>query len=292
MDGKTIIQGRSIGQTEIDQIRRLMAENPDWNRTRLSRELCAAWNWCDLRGRPKDMASRTLLLKLERRGLIVLPPRQASATINARRNASLPVIEHDRTVISSDLSDLLPLSLNVVEGDADELVLFKSLIVQYHYLGLRNTVGENLKYVIRSADGRLLGAVLFGSPAWKTKPRDTFIGWNARQRESGLWAITNNTRFLILPWVRVDNLASHVLSRICRRIANDWQGKYGHPIHLLETFVERDRFRGTCYQAANWMRVGQTRGRTRNDRNHTINLPVKDVYLYPLNRNFRRKLAS
>ena len=164
--------------------------------------------------------------------------------------------------------------------------------MQHHYLGLRNTVGKSLKYLVRAAGGVLLGAMLFGSPAWKTKPRDAFIGWSARQRESGLWAITNNTRFLILPWVRVDNLASHVLSRICRRIDSDWQEKYGHSIHLLESFVERDRFRGTCYQAANWVRVGRTQGRTRNDRNHTIRLPVKDVYLYPLKRNFRRQLVS
>jgi hypothetical protein len=290
MDGQCI-QGRRIGSAEIRLIRGLLGKHSDWNRTRLSRELCEIWDWRDHKGRLKDMASRTLLLKLERRGLITLPPRQ-SVSPNANRNRSPAPIEHDRREIRCVLRELLPLSIGTVDGNTDEPKLFRSLIAQYHYLGLRNTVGQNMKYLIRATDGRLLGAALFGSPAWKTKPRDAFIGWSARQRESGLWAITNNTRFLILPWVRVDNLASHVLSRICRRIDSDWQEKYGHSIHLLESFVERDRFRGTCYQAANWVRVGRTQGRTRNDRNHTIRLPVKDVYLYPLKRNFRRQLVS
>lgn len=291
MDGEIVLQGRSIGQSEIDLVRGLMVENSDWNRSKLSRELCVVWNWRDVRGQLKDMACRTLLLKLERRGLIVLPLRQRPS-MNGMRNRSLPSIDHDRTAISCGLRDLLPLSIDTIDGNADDLGLFKSLIVQHHYLGLRNTVGKNLKYLVRAADGRLLGAALFGSAAWKTKPRDTFIGWSERQRELGLPGITNNTRFLILPWVRVDNLASHTLSRICLRIDIDWQVKYGHRIHLLETFVERDRFRGTCYQAANWTRVGQTQGRTRNDRNRTIGATLKDIYLYPLNKNFRRELVS
>lgn len=286
-----IIQGRRVGPAEIGLIRELLCKHKDWNRSRLSRELCELWAWRDHTGRLKDMASRTLLLKLERRGLISLPPRQGVSP-NAKRNRSPVLIEHDRREIKSDLRELLPLSVYTVDGNAEALKIFKSLIAQHHYLGLRNTVGQNMKYLIRARGGRLLGAALFGSPAWKTKPRDVFIGWNVRQREAGLWRITNNTRFLILPWVRVDNLASHILSRLCSRIDSDWQAKYGHRIHLLETFVDRDRFRGVCYQAANWVRVGQTQGRTRNDRYNSIQVAIKDVYLYPLSRNFRRELMA
>jgi hypothetical protein len=287
---ETIIQGRSIGHREVDEVRRLLAEHPEWNRTRVSRELCEAWDWRNAHGRLKDMACRTLLLKIEQRGLIVLPPRR-NPPGNAARNRSIPLFDHDQTPVSCCLQALLPLSIRAVDDDADELEIFKSLITQHHYLGLRNTVGENRKYLIRDRRGRLLGGLLFGSAAWQTAPRDTFIGWTVQARQSGLSRITNNTRFLIPPWVRVPHLASHILSRISRRIDADWQVKYGHRIHLLETFVDRDRFRGTCYRAANWIRVGQTQGRTRNGPRGAPPAPVKDVYVYPLSRNFRRELC-
>jgi len=288
---ETIIQGRSIGQREVDEVLRLLAEHPEWNRTRLSRELCETWNWRNAHRQIKDMACRALLLKLEQRELIVLPPRQ-NRPVNAVRNRVVPLIDHDQTAISCCLQALLPLSIRAVDADADELQIFKSLIAQHHYLGLRTTVGENRKYLIRDRRDRLLGGMLFGSAAWQTKPRDTFIGWSLQARRSGLSRITNNTRFLISPWVRVPHLASHVLSRISRRIGADWQVKYGHRIHLLETFVDRDRFRGTCYRAANWIHVGQTQGRTRNGPRGAPPVPIKDVYVYPLSRNFRRELCS
>ena len=236
------------------------------------------------------MACRTLLLKLEKRGLLVLPPRR-QAPVNAARNRTLALVEHERTLVAASLGHLTPLAISSIGENADELVIFKSLIAQHHYLGLRNTVGENLKYLIRDPQGRLLGALLFGSAAWKTKPRDSFIGWNAQARRSGLSRITNNTRFVIPPWIRVAHLASHILSRISRRISADWEAKYGHGIHLLETFVDRGRFRGTCYQAANWIRVGQTQGRTRNGPRGAPPVPIKDVYVYSLNKNFRRDLC-
>lgn len=274
----------------MDRVRRLLAEHPDWNRTRLSRELCAAWNWRNDQGQPKDMACRSLLLKLEQRGLIVLPPRR-NPPVNGARNRSLPLLDHDQSPVVGSLRDLLPVAIRTVDADADELIVFKSLIAQHHYLGLRNTVGENLKYLIRDSRGRLLGALLFGSAAWQTKPRDTFIGWSVQARRSGLSRITNNTRFLIPEWVRVPHLASHILSRVSRRIDADWQAKYGHGIHLLETFVDRGRFRGTCYRAANWIRVGQTQGRTRNGPRGAPPAPAKDIYVYPLSKNFRRELC-
>lgn len=160
------------------------------------------------------------------------------------------------------------------------------------YLGYRGAVGENIKYLIRDAHGRPLACLLFGSAAWKTAPRDAFIGWNYRSREGNLRYLTNNMRFLILPWVRVPHLASHILSRIARRIRQDWEEKYGHPIYVLETFVDRSLFRGVCYRSANWILTGQTKGRTRNDRNHAIHAPIKDVYVYPLIKDFRRRLCS
>jgi len=291
MSTESIIQGRSIGSVELGLIRRFLSENPGWNRTRLSRELCVAWDWRNERGQIKDMAARTLLLKLERRGWIALPA-PLHCPDNAGRNRVWPGIKPDRTPIIAALSRLLPLSVRPVDTDANDRALFRSLVARHHYLGLRNTVGENLKYLARDVQGRVVGALLFGSAAWKTQPRDAFIGWDAPCREAGLTRITNNTRFLIPEWVRVPHLASHVLARVTRRISDDWQAKYGHRVYLLETFVDRSRFRGTCYRAANWILVGQTQGRTRNDRYSVIQVPVKDIYVYPLSRNFRRELGG
>jgi len=286
---ETVIQGRLIGTAEVDLVRRLLDENPDWHRTRLSRELCVLWDWRNGAGRMKDMAARTLLLKLEQRGLVVLPSRQR-APVNAHRNRSFPSCDYDRTPIAGALQTLLPLSIDTVEGE--QLGLFKSLIAEHHYLGLQNTVGENLKYLVRDRHGRMVGALLFGSAAWQTRPRDVFIGWSAAARKARLSRITNNTRFLIPEWVEVPHLASHILARVSRRIDGDWRAKYGHPIDLLETFVDRSRYRGTCYRAANWVYVGQTQGRTRNGPNDGPSVPIKDVYVYPLNRHFRKELCD
>ncbi|NCQ36417.1 DUF4338 domain-containing protein [bacterium] len=153
-------------------------------------------------------------------------------------------------------------------------------------------MGENIRYLIRDRAGRPVGCALFGSAAWKCAARDAWIGWDRGTREANLWSLTNNTRFLVLPWVTVPHLASHMLGCLARRIRGDWQSKYGHPIHALETFVDRERFKGTCYQAANWVRLGSTQGRTRNDRDHCLHASVKDVYLYPLIRGFRRELCA
>jgi hypothetical protein len=164
-------------------------------------------------------------------------------------------------------------------------------LAAYHYLPYRSAVGENLAYLVRDRQGRDLACVLFGAAAWRLQPRDAFIGWTAAARQRHLEWVTNNSRFLILPWVRVAHLASCILGGIVRRLSADWQAHYGHPVHLVETFVERDRFRGTAYQAANWMGVGPTQGRTRQDRQHTIQAAVKDIYLYPLHAHFRETLC-
>jgi len=194
------------------------------------------------------------------------------------------------TEIAVGLGSLRPLKIELVErGSA--LAEFKSLIDQYHYLGFDRTVGENMKYTVRSNDGAPLACLLFGSAAWSCRDRDAFIGWSRGQRTGRLPMLTNNTRFLVLPNVKVPHLASHVLSLISRRVSADWEAKYGHPILLLETFVD-GRFRGTCYKAANWVRVGRTVGRGRDDRHHECALPEKDIYILPLKRQWRELLLQ
>jgi hypothetical protein len=285
-----VMQGRQIGGQDVELVRGLLASHPDWNRTRLSRELCARWNWHNAQGRPKDMAARTLLLKLERAGHLRLPARRAPSP-NGRRNRLAEPVAPPEQPIRDMLRDLQPLDVSVVAPGSDDARLFLGLLAHEHYLGQRNTVGENMRYLVRDRHERPVACVLFGSAAWKCAARDAFIGWDRPTRERNLQRLTNNTRFLIPAWVQVPHLASHVLGLIARRIRADWQAKYGHPVHALETFVDR-RFRGTCYRAANWRRVGQTQGRTRNDRKHRIQASIKDVYLYPLAANFKEALCG
>ena len=286
-----VVQGRELHAADIDLIRSLMAEHGDWGRTRISEELCRCWDWRNAGGRFKDMAARTLLLKLERAELIRLPERRRHSS-NGLRNRNPTLVAHATDPIRSALRDLRPLAVSIVKPGTEDLRLFNGLLARYHYLGHRNTVGENLRYLVRDRDGRPVACALFGSAAWKCADRDAFIGWERGVRERNLQRLTNNTRFLVLPWVVVPHLASHVLGLIVRRIRVDWQVKYGHPVQALETFVDRDRFKGTCYRAANWRRLGSTQGRTRNDREHCIRTTVKDVYLYPLVENFRRELCA
>jgi len=286
-----VLQGREVTATDIALIRALLAADPARGRTPLSVELCRRWDWRNARGQLKDMACRTLLLKLERAGHIQLPPRirpSSNGFRNRRAPAALPSCEP----IQSPLRALLPLWVSVVAPGSEDLRLFNGLLAHEHYLGHRNTVGENLRYLVRDRHGRPVACVLFGSAAWKCADRDAFLGWDRATRERNLQRLTNNTRFLIPAWVQVPHLASHVLGAIARRIRADWQAKYGHPIHALETFVDRSRFKGTCYRAANWLRLGATQGRTRNDRAHRIQAAVKDVYLYPLVKDFREALCD
>jgi hypothetical protein len=277
MTGVMVIQGRELPTEDIELIRGLLTEHPEWGRTRLSEELCRRWDWRNAQGRMKDMACRTLLLKLERADLIRLPKRRVPST-NGLRNRNVAFVAHANEPIRCALRDLRPLSVNVVEPGSQELALFNCLLGRYHYLGHRNTVGENIRYLVRDRVGRPLGCALFGSAAWKCAARDSWIGWDRSARERNLGLLTNNTRYLVLPWITVPHLASHLLGLIARRIRADWQVKYGHAVHALETFVDC-RFRGTCYRAANWVRLGETQGRTRNDRERRIRAPVKDVYL-------------
>ena len=283
-------QGRQLCP-DISLIQRLLAENPSWGRSRLSVHLCELWDWRGPNGQLKDMACRSLLLRLEKAGHIVLPPRQRKSP-NAYRNRAPVWVPHSAEPIEAELSSLLALRITCVPPGSEQDRLFRCLLSRYHYLGYRNTVGENMKYLVHSQDGRPLACVLFGAAAWKSAARDSFIGWPPPVRARNLRYVSNNTRFLVLPWVTVPHLASHLLARIARRVSGDWMAKYGHPLYCLETFVQRNRYRGVCYRAANWQLVGQSSGRSRNDRHHRLQVPAKDLYLYPLSRDFRRRLCD
>lgn len=292
MDKAMVIQGRKIAPADIRLIKQLLIEHSSWNRTKLSRELCKKWRWLRADGQQlKDMACRTLLLKLERAGHIELPARQG-LSVNGFRKRSATWVAHCTQPVHSPLKKLLPLKIVELSPKSGDYPLFNCLLSRYHYLGHRTTVGENMEYLVHDCHNRLLACLLFGSAAWKTAPRDRFIGWDRHRREASLCYLTNNMRFLILPWIKVPHLASHILSQVSRRISVDWIRKYGHPLYLLETFVDTTRFRGTCYKAANWILAGQTQGRTRNDRDRTIKAPVKDTYLYPLIKDFRKRLCD
>jgi hypothetical protein len=279
-----------ITEERLHEIRHLIEENPDKHRSWISKRLCEDWGWKSPVGQLKDISCRDLLRQLEAEGRIKLP---------AARNRSRTAVEeekvlhysHDMTAIEAKLTELMPIELRVVAG-REEFTEFKSYIDQYHYLGYGRSIGENMKYVVIDKDGRKLACMLFGSSAWKCQSRDEYIGWDRESRERNLYLTTNNTRFLIFPWVKAAHLASHILGIAARRISKDWEKKYGHPLYSLETFVERDRFRGTCYKAANWKHVGSTTGRGRNGISNHVKLPVKDVYVYPLQRDFKTLLID
>jgi len=250
--------------------------------------LCELWDWRVPGGTVKDISCRDMLRALDKAGRITLPaPKNMNWQSPRKKTAHL---NHDMTAIACGLRNLRPLKIEAIERGA-ALAEFKSLIDQYHYLGFGRTVGENMKYIVRSDGGRPLACLLFGSAAWSCRDRDEYIGWSGEQRIARLPMLTNNTRFLVMPNVNVPHLASHTLSLISRRISADWEEKYGHPILLLETFVD-GRFRGTCYRAAGWIRVGRTAGRGRDDRHHARALPEKDVYLLPLARHWKKRLLA
>ena len=290
MDGTIIVQGRELSQADIQEISDLITSWPKGTRWTLSRELCDRWHWRTLTGQLKDMACRTMLNKLDEKGLITLPPK-------GRRPCKSPHVRFDFPLepnesIRARLEELRPLRTTIVTARSRDAGLLHQLLCSWHYLGFRTNVGETIGYLVRDRRERIVACALFGAAAWKTAPRDAFIGWNAETRATRLSGIANNNRYLILPWVEVPHLASHVLGLLARRIRNDWMGKYGHPIALLETFVDRSRFRGTCYRAANWQCVGQTQGRSRQDRYANMSVPIKDIYLYPLSPKFRQELKA
>jgi hypothetical protein len=279
-----------ITEYRIKQIQDIMENNPDWNRTKISREVCRLWGWQSPSGQLKDISCRDILRKLDKAGKIQLPTRQKPSRSKGGAD-KVRRLERDYTAVNAELMELRPLRVSIVSA-GDELTQFKSLIDQYHYLGYDRSVGENMKYIIYDRDDAPLACLLFGSAAWSCRDRDEYIGWDKDERVLGLRLMTNNTRYLILPWINARYLASHVLSLISRRISSDWTLKYGHPIYCLETYVETRRFKGTCYKAANWVKVGTTTGRGRDGGHHDAILPVKDVYLYPLVTDLRELMVT
>ena len=285
------IQGRAWTPPQIQQIRQWVAEHPEWSRYRLSRELCVRWQWVRPNGQLADMAARSFLNKLHHRALIELPPvRRASP--NRMKHRRLECVTVDSSPVVAELPALGPLEICEVSQDYRRRAVFETLLTTEHYLGYRSSVGENLKYLLCTAAGRPLAAWLFGAAAWRCRVRDQWIGWTDAQRAQGLNRLTNNTRLLIPRWVRVPCLASWGWSRIAQRLAKDWQAKYGHGIELVETFVDRSRFRGSCYAASNWLELGLTQGRSRGDRDHRLQVPIKAVYVYALSGQARQRLCQ
>jgi hypothetical protein len=280
------VQGRRIGPGDIKWLQSWIDENPAWSRKEIARELCRRWSWVDGRGRLKDFAARSLLLKLEARGQVKLPELRTQYR-RARPRVSEPERWEEPSAWTASLAEIAPVRLEKVQAGHPAAKRWAFYLERYHYLGFR-VVGENVGYLARDEQERDVGCLLFGAAAWRCAPRDRRLGWSAVERAERLWSVVNNTRFLILPWVRVKHLASCLLGQAAGRIDADWRQSYGHGVDWLETFVERERFRGSCYRAANWEWVGQTQGRSRQDREHQLQVPIKDVYLYDLKRRRHR----
>lgn len=283
-------RGRVVTTEDIAFIRQLIAENPGASRRRLSEKLCEAWQWKQANGAPRDMVCRGLLLLLHRAGQIALPPIRFR-TLNPflRRQAPAPLLI-DTTPISGALRELRPIELQQVRRTADE-PLCNSLLEHYHYLAYEQPVGEHLKY-LAWAQGRPLACLAWSSAPRHLGSRDRYIGWSAEARRRNIRFIAYNTRFLILPWVRVPHLASHLLGRMAAILSDDWQRLYHHPIYFAETFIDPGRFRGTCYRAANWVLLGHTTGRGKDDHTNKPNRPIKEVLGLPLTPRFRELLSQ
>lgn len=282
------VGGRDWSNEELAQVREAIEQARPRQRTEIARRVCRTLDWKNALGEPKLMSCRVALLRLHRAGHIELPPPR-NGNGNGRGLSRQRVDWPSQDAVTGSAKDLTGLVLDRVQGRSDS-ALWNGLIDRYHYLGYTPLPGAQMRYLIRW-EGGVLGALGFGSAAWKVAARDQWIGWNAAVREAHLPRVLNNARFLILPWVEVRNLASRVLSLAARRVVGDFEDRYGIRPVLLETFVEQQRFRGTCYRAANWIRVGETTGRGKCDREHRADLPVKDVYLYPLQPDFRHILG-
>ncbi len=282
-------RGKVFGPREIDEIRELIAVHPKRSRWFISRELCRRWDWTQPNGVLKDILCRGLLVRLEAQGLIKLPPRGKIPPYHLSPPKRPANVQIDQTPIEANLSDLRPIELLQVRRTPLQK-LYNSLIEQCHYLRYTRPVGEHLEYLAYSQD-RPLACLGWCSAPRHIGCRDRYLGWTPEQRIKNLSRIVINTRFLILPWVKVPHLASHLLGLMARRIRRDWQEIYHHEVVWLETFVDPERgFSGTCYKAANWISLGQTTGRGKNDQTYRQNRSLKEVLGYPLRRDFREAL--
>lgn len=284
-------RGQEIDSEQIAFLREFIRAHPTSSRWKLSRQLCEALGWKQANGALRDVVCRGLLLMLERAGQIELPP--VRRRIRGQRRTGRPRPEAvliDATPLAMPLNALGPIEIAPVRRTADE-PLFNSLMESHHYLGYEQPVGEHLKYLVW-AQGRPIAGLAWSSAPRHLGSRDRFIGWNGEARRRNIRFVAYNTRFLILPWVQVPHLASHILGRIARRLSEDWERLYGHPIYFLETFVDPERFRGACYRAANWVVLGRTTGRGKNDHTNRPNRSIKEVLGYPLTRRFRQLLQG
>jgi len=287
-------RGRRVSPSDVEFIRELITSNRGSSRRALSKKLCEAWGWTQDNGVLKDMVCRGLMLELHRAGHIELPPvRQVPNNPLARRRRPEPV-EIDSTPLRSSLADLLSsagsLKFRQVRRQRDE-PLFNGLIEMHHYLGYTQPVGEHLKFIVTAGE-RPVACFAWQSAPRHLGPRDRHIGWSAEARRKNIRYVAYNSRFLVLPWIEVRYLASHLLGRMARMLPAEWERVYGHPVYFAETFVDPARFKGTCYRAANWVVLGQTTGRGKDDQTHRANRPIKDVLGLPLTRRFRARLLE
>ena len=281
--------GRPFSAAELQEIRGLIAEDPKRGRVALSQRVCQSLSWYKPDGGLKEMSCRVALLRMQADGLIRLPPPQRKNGNGTRYARRTPAAE-PRLPVVLEAACFPQLRLEVVAAGKDS-ALWNEYIARYHYLGYRSMAGAQLRYWVRYHTEEL-ACLGFGASAWTLAPRDRFIGWSDEQRQRRLPWVVGNARFLILPWVQSRNLASKILSMVATRLPGDWQGRYGYRPVLLETFVQSDRFQGTCYKAANWIHVGVTQGRGKLDVKNQYALPKKDIWLYPLTQDFRTILCS
>jgi hypothetical protein len=281
---------RRLTAQDIAFVRELIARHPGTSRRQLSTKLCQAWNWVQPNGALRDMVCRGLMLELHRAGLIELPAVRFRPRNPLAQRTVPALVEVDSQPLQASLGEIQPLEVRQVRRTGEE-GLFNSLLEQHHYLGYSQPVGEHLKYLV-CARGRPIACLAFSSAPRHLGSRDRFIGWSPAARLKNIRLLAYNTRFLILPWVWVPHLASHLLGRIARQLSGDWEQRYGHPIHFLETFVDPARFRGTCYRAANWVYLGVTTGRGKDAPTDKPTRAVKEVLGYPLCRDFRERLGA
>ncbi len=283
-------RGRAVTAEDIEFIRKLIDEHPGASRRALSEKLCEAWQWKQANGALRDMVCRGLLLMLHRAGQIELPAiRFRPPNPLVRRERPQPMLI-DTSPVTGSLGDIRPITLQQARKSADE-PLFNSLMEHHHYLGYQQPVGEHLKYLVW-AQGRPIACLAWSSAPRHLGSRDRYLGWNAETRRRNIRFIAYNTRFLILPWVRVPHLASHILGRMAGALSEDWERMYGHPVYFAETFIDPSRFRGTCYRAANWRLLGLTTGRGKASNSDKPNRPIKEVLGLALTPRFRELLSE
>jgi hypothetical protein len=285
----TIYCAREFSAADIKSIRDLIAQDPKLQRSALSRILCQLWGWTKPNGELKDMTCRVALLRMQADGLIELPPSRIKVV---RKRAHFPSTSASdpQTPIKQPVHEIGRVTLQVVRDRAISL-LWNEYMARYHYLGYAAMSGSQIRYNVFAGE-QFVACISFCACAWKLKDREKFIGWSEEQRQRNLQLVINNARFLVLPWVECKGLASKILSLAAQQLPKDWKHRYGFEPVLLETFVEYERHKGTCYKAANWIKVGRTAGRGKKSTSHKSLIPAKDIWLYPLRKNFSTLLCK